>query len=59
MTVSNLGWRFFLVTLMLVYVSSKKMDLETFNKSSESTQNKQQYGTKITRHRGKLKKKKL
>ena len=40
---------FFLVTLMLVQISSKKiLPIETFNISFESTQNKQQYGTKIT-----------
>ena len=38
-----------LVTLMLVHVSSKKkVPIETFNISFESTQNKQQYDTKIT-----------
>ena len=34
---------------MLVHVSSKKMCLQSFNISFESTLNKQQYGTKITR----------
>ena len=39
----------FLVTLVLVHVSSKKkVPIETFNKLFESSQNKQQYGTNIT-----------
>ncbi len=39
----------FLVTLMFVYVSSKKkMPIEIFNILFESTQKKQHNGTKIT-----------
>ena len=38
----------FLVTLMLLHV---KHAIETFNISFESTQNRQQYGTKITAQR--------
>ena len=39
---------FFLVTLMLVHVSSINICLETFKISFGSTQNKQQCGTNIT-----------
>ena len=45
----KLGGANFLVTLMLVHVSSKKnVNIETFDISFESSQNKQQYATKIT-----------
>ena len=44
----TLGCRFFLATLMLVMYLLKKVPVETFNTSFESTKNKKQYGTKIT-----------
>ena len=36
------------MTLMLGHISSKNVPIETFNISFESTQNRQQYGSKIT-----------
>ena len=45
---SDLGCRFFLVTLMLVHYLLRKYAYRDIQLIFESTQNKQQYGTKIT-----------
>ena len=48
MTVSNLGCMLFVEILMWCMYLLRNVSIETFIISFEATQNKQQYGTKIT-----------